>query len=88
MFYVAEALIASKGLSFSSHGAVLSAFGKKFAKTGELSPDFHRRLIDAQELRNTGDYGVGPNIGLREADLVCQWAEDFIQAAEAYLGSR
>jgi uncharacterized protein (UPF0332 family) len=34
MFYVAEALLLSKHATFSKHSAVVSAFGKEFAKTG------------------------------------------------------
>jgi uncharacterized protein (UPF0332 family) len=33
MFYAAEALLDSEGLSFSSHSGVISAFGREFAKT-------------------------------------------------------
>ncbi|MDP2976730.1 MAG: HEPN domain-containing protein [Anaerolineales bacterium] len=40
MFYVAQALLLSKGLSFSSHSAVIAAFGKEFAKTNTMNPDF------------------------------------------------
>jgi len=43
MFYLVEALLHSKGLTFSSHSAVIAAFGKEFAKTAILDPDFHRR---------------------------------------------
>ena len=32
MFYTAEALLYSIGLSFSSHSAVIAAYGKEFAK--------------------------------------------------------
>lgn len=38
MFYLPEVLLMRKGLSYSSHSAVIAAFGKEFAKTGELSP--------------------------------------------------
>ncbi len=30
MFYITQALLLSKGLSFSSHSAVIAAFGKEF----------------------------------------------------------
>jgi uncharacterized protein (UPF0332 family) len=33
MFYLAEALLHSRDLSFSSHSAVIAAFGKEFLKT-------------------------------------------------------
>jgi uncharacterized protein (UPF0332 family) len=47
MFYTAEALLANRDLTFSSHGSMHGAFGKEFAKTEELDPKFHRWLIDA-----------------------------------------
>ena len=58
MFYLSEALLLSKGLVFSSHAAIITAFGKEFAKTGNLDPKFHRYLIDAQERREIGHYGA------------------------------
>src|SRR5689334_16776559 len=57
IFYLAQALLLSKGLTFSSHSAVVAAYGKEFAKTGLLESKFHRYIIDAQQLRQTGHYG-------------------------------
>lgn len=85
MFYVTEAYLASIGQSYSSHAATQSAFGREFAKTGKLDPKFHRWLIDAQDLRNTGDYGVGVNITRQQAKEVCDWAGEFIASAECFL---
>ncbi|MBI4358648.1 MAG: HEPN domain-containing protein [Candidatus Omnitrophica bacterium] len=36
MFYVAEALLYEKGLTFKKHGGVHSAFGEHFTKPGFL----------------------------------------------------
>jgi uncharacterized protein (UPF0332 family) len=44
MFYVAEALLLSKGMTFSKHAAVISAFGKEFAKPGKIPGEYHRYL--------------------------------------------
>jgi uncharacterized protein (UPF0332 family) len=49
-------MLLSKGLTFSSHSAVIAAYGKEFAKTGLLDPKFHRYIIDAQERREIGHY--------------------------------
>jgi len=51
MFYIAQALLSTKDLSFKSHGEVISAYGKNFAKTGLLDPKFHSGLIRAYEER-------------------------------------
>jgi len=42
MFYLSEALLFSKGLQFSSHSAVMAAFGREFAKNKAPDPKFHR----------------------------------------------
>jgi len=88
MFYVASALLAVLGLSYSSHAAVISAFGREFAKSGKLDPKFHRWLIDAQDLRNIGDYGVGSQVPKEYAETVCDWAVQFINTAEVLLQGR
>ena len=85
MFYAAEALLLEKGLSFSSHSAVIAAFGKEFAKSGALDPKFHRYLIDGQDLRNAGDYDVGTPVTEAQAKDVMAWANEFIAAAETFL---
>ena len=54
IFYLAQAMLLSKGLMFSSHSAVVAAYGKEFAKTHVLDPKFHRYLIDAQERCQVG----------------------------------
>ncbi len=56
MFYVAQAFLEGEGKSFSKHSAVVATFGKDFAHTGKVPLEFHRFLIEAQELRHTGDY--------------------------------
>jgi uncharacterized protein (UPF0332 family) len=88
MFYVASALLANLNLSYSSHSAVISSFGREFAKTGKLDSKYHRWLIDAQDLRNIGDYGVGSQVPEEYARMVCDWAVQFINAAEDFLESR
>ena len=78
----------SKGLIYSSHSAVVAAYGKEFAKTKALDPKFHRYIIDAQKLRQTGHYGEeGEEVTDEEARESFQWAREFMQAAKEYLGA-
>lgn len=51
MFYIAEALLLQRGLVFSSHAAVIAAYGKEFARSKDLDPKFHRLLIASQNTR-------------------------------------
>ena len=47
MFYIAEAFLWEKGLAFSSHSAVIAAFGREIAKVGIVPVVFHRYLFIA-----------------------------------------
>lgn len=85
LFYVAEALLLSRCLAFSSHSAVIAAFGKEFARPSALDQKFHRYLIASQNLRQTGDYGVEENVSLSEASQIVDWGEEFLAVAETYL---
>ena len=85
MFYAAQALLLEKGLSFSSHSAVIAAFGKEFAKSGVLDARFHRYLLDGQDLRNAGDYDVGTAVTEVQAQEVLAWATEFLAMAELIL---
>ncbi len=86
MFYVAEAFLLNEGLTFSSHAAVISAFGRDFARTGRVPVEFHRYLIDAQDLRNQGDYDIDSAITEDEANQLIAEAEQFLELAQRLLG--
>jgi len=81
MFYVAEALLAHIEQSYSSHSAVIAAFGREYAKRDKVDIKFHRWLIAAQNFRNVGDYGVEAHVSQEQARSVCEWADEFIHAA-------
>jgi uncharacterized protein (UPF0332 family) len=48
MFYLAEAVLLEKNLIYSSHSAVISAFGREFIKENILPSELHKMLIAAQ----------------------------------------
>jgi uncharacterized protein (UPF0332 family) len=85
LFYVASALLLSRGLSFSSHSGVIANFGKEFAKPRILDPKFHNYLIDAQDRRNIGDYEIVYTVTDEQAKEMLGWAKEFIETAESYL---
>jgi uncharacterized protein (UPF0332 family) len=86
MFYLTQALLLSKALKFSSHSAVIAAYGKEFSKTKLLDPKFHRHLIVAEERREDGHYGASENVSDEDALESFVWAEEFMQAVKEYLG--
>lgn len=85
MFYLAEALLLRKGLHFSSHSAVIAAFGKEYAKTGEVDSQYHQYLIKAQSIRQISDYGFNEPLPKEDVAQLIQWAHAFFQAAADYL---
>lgn len=87
MFFVAEAILETRGLSFTSHHAVIAAFGQHFAKTGEFEPRFHQALISAFSQRQLGDYTVHSGLHIEDIEKLQTSAEDFIEAARVWLSS-
>jgi uncharacterized protein (UPF0332 family) len=87
MFYIAEAFLEGEGLSFSKHSAVIAAFGREFARPQRVQPDFHRFLIEAQELRTTGDYGQLNAVRTDQATEQIDRAESFLALAIQEIGA-
>ncbi|UCG43987.1 MAG: HEPN domain-containing protein [candidate division WOR-3 bacterium] len=85
MFYVAEAFLAGKHLSFSKHSAVHSAFGEHFSKTGAVPAEFHGYLIKGMETRHAGDYDDPDCVTPEAAQLQIDRARQFIVLAEEKL---
>ena len=85
MFYTAEAILLTKTLSFSKHKAVLSAFGKEFVKTDALPSSLHHYIVDAFDIRQTGDYGPIGSVNDEKAESLIEQAKEFIVTIEEYL---
>lgn len=82
MFFCAEALLLAKGLSFSSHRAVISGFGEHFVKTGVFPVDMGRNLSRAFEQRQLSDYEFRFVVPLEAAQLSSETAESFVAFVE------
>ncbi len=85
MFYCAKALLQNEGFSFSKHSAVISAFGKYFAKTAKLDVVMHRYLLDAFQERAIADYNAVERVSEVSAGTMISQAEEFFDAASRYL---
>lgn len=88
MFCAAEALLLSRGLSFSKHTGVHAAFGKHFAKSGEFHSKYHRWLLEAFAARIAGDYGADVVLVNTDVEETIQRADAFLQATREYLHGR
>lgn len=78
MFFIAEALLDARGLTFSSHHAVIAAFGQHFAKTKEMDSRFHQALIVAFSQRQLGDYANISGLTQGDIELLLKDASDFL----------
>jgi uncharacterized protein (UPF0332 family) len=87
MFYIAEAFLEGEGLSFSKHSAVIAAFGREFAKSQRVSPEFHRFLIEAQALRTASDYGQLNAVTTDQAAEQIERADQFLEIAIQEIGT-
>ncbi len=85
MFYCAEALLLTKGLSYSSHGTLIAAFGQQFVKTGLLPVEMHRWLRDAFNKRQVADYEARPTLTEADITMMTQQAHQFWEATRCYL---
>jgi len=85
MFYCASALLLSRGMAFSRHGAVIAAFGREFAKAGLLDRKFHQYVREAFDTRQVSDYDPIRNISQTTAQIAVQRAVEFLDATRQYL---
>lgn len=85
LFYVAQALLDSRGLRYSRHGQVVAQYGRQFAKTGDLDPSFHHLLDTAFELRQLADYEAVVEIEEATVRELIGGGRRFLKAAVAYL---
>lgn len=85
MFYAVEALLLTRGLSFSSHKGVISAFGEHFVKTGIFPKEMGRELNRAFEKRQLGDYEYTFVIAKKEAAEILKKGKDFLEKVIHYL---
>ena len=81
MFYIAEALLDNEGLSFSSHAAVISAFGRYLAHAGKVPMEFHRYLIDAQAQRTLADYDTNSIASQEDVEEILERSQSLLEIA-------
>ncbi len=85
MFYIAEALLNERGVRFRKHQGVHAAFGKHFAKTGQLDAKYHQWVLSAFKKRIAGDYGMDVVITADQVKQMIEQAREFLEAARRYL---
>ena len=85
MFYLAEALLLSRDLSFSKHATVIAEFHRQLVRSGEFSHEHYAALQKAFQERNIGDYQYRDPFPGARAQALLERAGAFVDDAEAYL---
>jgi uncharacterized protein (UPF0332 family) len=88
MFYAAQALLNEKELRFRKHAGVHSGLAEQFVKTGLLDKKYHRWLLAAFSKRITGDYGIETELTSKDAGLLIEQADEFLETAKKFLEVR
>ncbi|MHB1680139.1 MAG: HEPN domain-containing protein [bacterium] len=78
-YYSAEALLLTKGLSFSSHKSSIGSFNKEFVYTGLVDKKYSSILKELFETRQTGDYGNFVGFQREEVENNLNMAKEFIK---------
>jgi len=85
-FYLMEAVLLTKNLSFSKHAGVISAFNQHFVKTGIFPKDFSKNISRLFRERETGDYDFVLSINEEDAREDARIAEKMVNMIVEYLG--
>ncbi len=84
-FYVIQAVLLTKNLSFSKHSAVISMFNQYFVKTGTFPSDFGKLISQLFRERQIGDYDFEVIITEDDAQKDIEAAERVAEAVRTYL---
>jgi len=85
VFHMMEACLLTKGLTYSKHSAVISAFNLHFIKPGVFLHLFYRNIEKLFKDRQIGDYEVESNIDEYDAQENIKIAEEMVNSIEEFL---
>ncbi len=85
MFFSSQAALLSKGLTYSSHKMVISAFGENFIKTNIFPKKMGREFNRAFDKRQISDYNFTFIIDKSEAEQLLKEGEEFISNIKSFL---
>ena len=85
IFYAANALLATQGLSRSKHSGVIAAFRQHFVKPGLVEVEYGKAYGRVMDDRHTSDYDVEATIEPGRAQTDIEDARSFVHRVERYL---
>ena len=85
IFYAANALLATQGLSRSKHSGVIAAFRQHFVKPGHIESEYGQMYAQVMDDRHSGDYDVMTSIEPERAQVDLVYAQRFVNRVICYL---
>jgi len=85
IFYAANALLATRGLSRSKHSGVIAAFRQHFVKPGLIEAEYGDSYGRVMDDRHASDYDVEATIEPERAQTDLEDARRFVERMEHYL---
>ena len=85
VYHAITAVLAQKGLSFSSHAQTIGAFNREFIKTGIMPSDTFRKIQRLFDDRHSADYDLNLLIDKEQAEQDIIDAEWLINECVKYL---
>jgi len=85
MFFCTEALLLTKGLTYSSHKGVITGFNQYFIKTKIFDVKMSKTLNVAFNKRQLSDYEHKATISEEEATEILEQAGCFVDIVQKYL---
>ena len=85
ILHAARAALFVHDVAAASHASVRRMFGLHLVRTGEIEPEWARRLAGGSDSRLAADYNVHIRFTSEEVRYECQQARDFVKHIERYL---
>lgn len=85
VFYAANALLVTKGLSQGKHSGVISSFRQHFIKTGLIAPEYSKIYGHLMEDRHESDYELESPVDRQDAESDLSNAESFVHEIQRWL---
>ena len=77
VFHLMQAVLLTKGLTFSKHAGVISGFSEHFIKPGIFQAEFGGIIQRLRKDRELGDYGYQISVNIEEAKRMSEWPLKF-----------
>ena len=85
IFYAANALLATQGISRSKHSGVIAAFRQRFVKPGLVETEYGEIYARVMDDRHTSDYDVETTVEPERAQTDLDDAHRFVDRVERHL---